>query len=130
MFNSLSNSTHDPNVGVSRLAASYTELDDENVKGAVRSVSELLGWGSGKRGAFGNIITEGSRVVIKPNFVLHANQGKGGILPLITHPALVVAAVEEALKAHPSEVLVGDAPIQSCNFDELLRTTRLEGWTD
>ena len=35
----------------------------------------LLGWHEQDRGALGNIIRPGEKVVVKPNLVLHANQG-------------------------------------------------------
>ena len=43
--------------------------------------------------------------------------------PPITHQALILTVVGEVLKANPSQITVGDAPIQSCDFDELLRRT-------
>lgn len=126
---SLPNSTDDLRVAIAQLRPTYLGMDDSNVKSAVRSVSESLGWASNERGAFGRAIPKGSRVVIKPNFVLHANQGGGGLLPLITHPSLVTAVAEEVLKADPSQLIVGDAPVQSCDFKALLRATGLDAWS-
>ena len=122
--------TEDPRVAISTLSAEYAGLGDARIKRAIQNVSEALGWTSDRRGAFGNVIPKGARVVVKPNFVLHENQGGGGFLPLITHPSLVVAAVEEALRAEPSELIVGDAPVQSCEFQELVQKTGLDNWSD
>ena len=90
-------------------------------------LADLAGW-LGTRGPLGNVIPEGARVLIKPNLVLHRNHGPEGIEPLITHPSLIRAATDAALRAGASEVLVGDAPLQSCNFEELLRSTGLDEW--
>ena len=111
-------------------AANYPTADGENeIVQAIRNNAENLGWADKERGCFGQVIAEGARVLIKPNLVLHANQGTGGMLPLVTHQSLIKAVVAEVLKANPAEVLVGDAPIQSCNFAELLRVTELDKWS-
>ena len=76
------------------------------------------------------MIPRGARVLVKPNLVLHENEGPWGIEPLVTHLSLIRAVVEGALRAEPSEVLVGDAPLQGCDFDRLLSVTGLGEWAD
>ena len=95
---------------------------------SIARVAGILGWSDQKGGPFGKIIPEGSRVLVKPNFVTHENQGPWGIEPLITHECLVRATVEAALESGAAQVLVGDAPIQECRFDELLKQTGLGQW--
>lgn len=130
MSNDLQKSIRDGRVSAAKLASpDYPASEGENeIARAIRQTGENLGWADEKRGAFGRIIDEGARVVIKPNLVLHFNQGTGGMLPLITHPSIIKAVVAEVLKANPARVLVGDAPIQSCNFTELMRSTGLDRW--
>lgn len=119
----------DYRVSVAEVTAAYPQSEGENeIVLAIRGNAENLGWSDGQRGAFGKVIKEGARVVIKPNLVLHKNQGTGGMLPLVTHPAIIKAVVEEVLKANPGQVVVGDSPIQSCDFSELLRVTKLDEW--
>lgn len=121
----------DGRVSAVRLSAAYPHRGGENeIVPAVRRACELLGWADEKRGAFGKVVAEGARVLVKPNFVTHFNQGAGGILPLVTHPSLIKAVVGEVLKANPAQVMVGDAPIQICDFAELLRVTELEWWSE
>lgn len=105
----------DPEAGVSR---------------AIARAASSLGWADRARGAFGKLIGNGERVLIKPNFVMHENQGPWGTEPLITHPSMVRATVNEALQSGASQVVVGDAPVQGCDFDALLRITGLDGWSD
>jgi len=69
-------------------------------------------------------------VLIKPNFVLHHNQGTGGMEPMITHQSVVKAVVKAALQSDAAEVLVGDAPIQTADFHELVKTTALDSWVE
>ncbi len=111
--------------------AVYPQIADENseVFRAVRQNAENLGWADEKRGCFGKVIEEGAKVLIKPNFVLHKNQGADGVLPLVTHVSIINAVVIEALKANPSQIIVGDAPIQRCDFDELLRANGFDEWS-
>lgn len=101
---------------------------DHEITRAIRQNAVNLGWEEKDRGAFGNVVPKGSRVIVKPNLVMHKNRGNGGILPLITHQAIIKTVVAEVLKADPEQVSVGDAPIQSCEFDYLLRITGLGEW--
>lgn len=120
----------DARVSAARLpSAEYPADGGENeIWRAICRNAENLGWADAERGCFGRVITEGARVLIKPNFVLHYNQGTDGMLPLVTHPSLIKAVVAEVLKANPAEVRVGDAPLQMCDFAALLRVTELDEW--
>lgn len=126
----------DPRVALAELPATdYAERDDAAEAQAVEALNNLarqLDWvdGTDERGAFARVIPPGARVLVKPNLVTHENQGPWGILPLVTHQSVIRAAVAEALRAAPSEVLVGDAPIQGCDFAELLKRMRLDAWAD
>ncbi len=132
MSNDLQKSIRDARVSAAKLASPvYPLMEGENeIARAVRQTGENLGWADEKRGAFGKIINQGARVLIKPNLVLHYNQGTGGMLPLVTHPSVIKAVVAEVLKANPAQVAVGDAPIQSCDFEKLLRLTELDRWAE
>ena len=119
-------------------AGGYTELsaelsDESNaepVAAALNRAAGLLGWADEERGPLARVVPRGSRVVVKPNLVLHENQGPWGMEPLVTHPSLIRAAVEAALRAGAAEVLVGDAPIQGCDFGRLLEVTGLGVWAE
>lgn len=106
-------------------SASYS---GEAVSAALERATRALGWADDGRGPFASTIPEGARVLIKPNFVMHQNEGPWGMDPLVTHPSLIRAVAEAVLRAGPSEVLVGDAPVQGCDFDQLLRSTGLDLW--
>jgi uncharacterized protein (DUF362 family) len=118
--------TFDPRVGATE-ASGY---DGDTVAVALERVSATLGWGIPERGALGGVVGEGARVLVKPNFVLHENQGPWGVEPLLTHGTVVRAVVEAALRAGAAEVLVGDAPVQGCDFRKLLAATGLDVWAE
>jgi len=112
----------------------YAELSGhggaDEVSDALGRAARLLGWADGEDNPLGRVVARGSRVLVKPNLVLHENQGPWGVEPLVTHPSLIRAAVEAALRAGAAEVLVGDAPVQGCDFDQLLEVTGLGAWAD
>ncbi|MDQ1559418.1 MAG: hypothetical protein QOD32_2478 [Pyrinomonadaceae bacterium] len=120
----------DNRAGSSRVDDNGTGVSGaDDITRALLQLSRELGWGDSDGGAFGHVIPTGARVLIKPNFVMHANQGAGGIEPLVTHQSLVRAAVEAALQTGAAEVSVGDAPVQGCDFPALLRATGLDEWS-
>jgi uncharacterized protein (DUF362 family) len=69
-------------------------------------------------------------VVVKPNWVMHANKGPWGLEPLVTHASLIRSVCEALLRTSLGELTVGDAPLQSCDFRSLLQDTGLESWAD
>jgi uncharacterized protein (DUF362 family) len=122
----------DPTVAIADTGTTTYSSDGNpaTIRPALETLAERMGWSDAGRGAFGSVIPEGGRVLIKPNLVLHENEGPYGMDPLVTHASLIRAVVEAALEAGPSRLGVGDAPIQSCDFDRLLTRTGLGGWAD
>ena len=112
------NSNFDPSLALVETAA----YDDDLIARAIGRLWSYLGWE--------NLIPPGARVLIKPNFVLHHNQSDGGMDPMITHQSVVKAVAHAALQSEAGEVVVGDAPIQTCDFDALLETTGLGEWAE
>ena len=104
-----------------------SRYDPESVRDALAQVTSHLPYVR-EKGA-GKLCAPGARVLVKPNFVTHANQGSWGIEPLITHETVVKAAVDLCLKSGAAEVLVGDAPIQGCDFATLLDSAHLRDWS-
>jgi uncharacterized protein (DUF362 family) len=74
-----------------------------------------------------DLIAEGDRVVVKPNWVYHENRSGQGLDCTVTHPSLVEAIVAEAAKCRPARIVVGDAPVQGCDFGALWRACDLSG---
>jgi len=61
----------------------------------------------------------GKRVLLKPNWVLH-NRKEDDELCMRTHNNFLLAALEIVLIKRPVSVLIGDAPIQGCKWDEII----------
>ena len=132
MENSPANHAFSPTVGIVRLpSCSYPAADqnDNPVSQALSRLAGVMGW-SDERGPFGRVVPPGARVLIKPNLVLHQNEGSGGLDCLVTHSSLIQAAVKAALQTEAAEIVVGDAPIQGCDFDALMESSKLRSWAD
>ena len=118
---SASKEAFNPNVAVARLASYPRSAQNlEVVEQALARLADILGW-SNEKGPFGRVIPSGARVLIKPNLVLHANEGPGGMECLVTHASIIRSVADAALGSGAAEVLIGDAPIQGCDFDALDR---------
>jgi uncharacterized protein (DUF362 family) len=91
----------------------YSKLDEEN-------------YGSAQWNPFGALISESDAVLIKPNWVHHANRSGRGLNCLVTDTSVIEAILRYVLKARPRSIIVGDAPVQGCDFDALLAETGID----
>lgn len=69
----------------------------------------------------GALVPPGAKIVVKPNWVLHRNEGGGGTDELITHASILRALLDYVFLSKPARVVVGDAPLQVCDFAALQR---------
>ncbi|MFZ0815692.1 MAG: DUF362 domain-containing protein [Candidatus Sulfotelmatobacter sp.] len=76
------------------------------------------------------LIPPGARIVIKPNWVFHHNQSGAGLDCLLTHSSIIEAAAKYADITHPAQLIIGDAPIQGCDFEQLRRLAGIDQLTD
>ncbi|MDG2222667.1 MAG: DUF362 domain-containing protein [Rubripirellula sp.] len=67
-----------------------------------------------------DIISPGQTVLLKPNWVYHKNQAPHGNASLVTHPEIVLQTLLEITAAKPARVILGDAPIQGCDWTRLI----------
>ena len=92
----------------------------------VRETFELAGYDEANVGTAGwnplrTFIGPGTCVTIKPNWVFHNNLSGQGLDCLVTSASLLGAVTELVLRAKPSKVIIGDAPIQGCNLPALMK---------
>jgi len=74
----------------------------------------------------GELVRPGERVLVKPNWVRHALQGLSSIECLVTHTSVLAGVLHYLVKARPSQIVVGDAPIQGCDFERLRQQCRID----
>lgn len=84
-------------------------LDDEN-------------YGTKEWNPLKEYVSPGDKVVLKPNMVMDFNPTGDGTDCLYTQPSIVAAIVDYVLIAlkGQGEIVIGDAPMQECNFEKLV----------
>ena len=63
---------------------------------------------------------EGKAILLKPNLVKQ-NDNPLDEICLFTHPNLILATLKVILECSPKSIVVGDAPIQDCHWEKMLR---------
>jgi uncharacterized protein (DUF362 family) len=91
---------------------------------AVRELFRIWGLDASRYGSIqwnplSVFISPGSKVVLKPNWVLHWNKSGSGMDCLVTHSSIVEAVLEYVALTRPGSVVVGDSPVQGCDFEAL-----------
>ncbi len=93
---------------------------------AVRNLFYLLGYdrenfGKKNWNPLGHLIKPGYRVVLKPNFVLHFNEGGYDIFANLTHPSVIRAIADYCYIAMQGEgsIVIAEAPQMNCELDKL-----------
>ena len=119
-----------PECGTSKVAA---DGPANEVYAAVRHVLADLAldeqnFGTAMWNPLQKYIGKGQRALIKPNWVLHANPRDGSVESLITHTSVIRAVLDYIVLAMEGfgTVDIADAPLQGCEFSELLRRANME----
>lgn len=68
---------------------------------------------------------KGKSILLKPNLVLQ-NRNQTDPICLFTHPNLIIATLKVLLECAPKSVVIGDAPVQNCDWNLMLSNTFLE----
>ncbi|MCR4418523.1 MAG: DUF362 domain-containing protein [Ignavibacteria bacterium] len=104
---------------------------------AVRNLFYLLGYdkenfGTEKWNPLGHLIKPGYNVVLKPNFVLHFNEGGYDIYASLTHPSIIRAIADYCLIALKGEgnLVIAEAPQMNCELDKIEQIMNLSSIFD
>ena len=121
-------STKYPEIVFEELATKENHVYDE-----VRNALFLYGFdeenfGTDKWNPFGSLIDQNSKVLIKPNLVMDHNRSGEGEECLYTHASVIAPVIDYVVKAQRGEgqIIVGDAPMQECDFDKLVQESGLK----
>ena len=63
---------------------------------------------------------KGKRILLKPNWVKHSSNENDEIC-LRTNDSFILAALEVVLSKSPGHVVIGDAPVQGCRWDRMIK---------
>ncbi len=99
----------------------------------LRRLFELLGYdavhaGTAEWNPLGHLVSPGNTVVLKPNFVVSRHARGGDLFAAITHPSTLRSLADYvliALRGH-GRIIIADSPQMDCDWDELMRATRLD----
>jgi uncharacterized protein (DUF362 family) len=133
-------------VAVARTKAAYEVRDDHSlapeIGGATSSADvalhqlfrtwrlDLDRYGTSSWNPLSALIPGGARIVIKPNWVFHENQRGAGMDCLLTHSSIIEAAAKYAGLTNPAQLIIGDAPIQGCDFAQLRKLAGIDEMAD
>jgi uncharacterized protein (DUF362 family) len=115
-------------VFVARTDATYQAFPYEGHDRVAAALDSLFtAWGRDAENPFDGWLTPGNTVVIKPNWVHHEDPVGGDLDALVTHSSLIKYVLDRAALALDGRgtIVIGDAPIQSCDFAALLERTRI-----
>lgn len=75
----------------------------------------------------GDLITPGDFVVIKPNLVMHHNNGAEDIRAVVTHASMIRPVLDYVIIALKGcgRIMIGDAPQANANFDYIVEKNGL-----
>jgi uncharacterized protein (DUF362 family) len=68
---------------------------------------------------------QAKRILLKPNWVLH-NRTETDEICLRTHDEFLLAGLEVVLSNNPISVMIADAPVQGCKWDQVVRPNFIE----
>ena len=75
---------------------------------------------------FGDLVGPGSRVLVKPNWVHHPRPCEDSLNSLVTHSHVIAAVLAYLEKVPGCNVVIGDAPVQGCEFEKLLTAYQIQ----
>lgn len=90
-------------------------------------------FGTGDWNPFREFIAQGETVLVKPNMVCHLNgDNRYGTDCLVTHPSIVRAVLDYVVLAlkGSGRIILADAPVQSCDFEILVKELHYDGIVD
>jgi len=104
--------------------------EDNLIYESFRNLLKLMGldkknWNTQEWNPFREIIQPGYKVLLKPNLVIDKFKHQNWIT---THPSIIRSVIDYviiALKGE-GEIIIGDAPLQQCNFKSLVKRVGLE----
>lgn len=76
-----------------------------------------------------DIVAPHDTVLLKPNFVMDSNPSGDGTDCLFTHPSVIAAIIDYviiAFRGGNGRIIIGDAPMQECNFENLISNSGLD----
>ncbi len=117
-----------------RITLSETNKVYEMVRATIAALGMDKGhFGTNEWNPFSEFILPGETILVKPNMVSHVNgNNEAGTDCLVTHPSIVRAVVDYVILAlrGKGRIILADAPVQSCDFDVLVKELHYDSLLD
>lgn len=95
--------------------------DEALIARLVHDALRALGLGqTNPQAPLADVIAPGMTVLLKPNWVLHRNDAGLGMDCMVTHSSVILAALAQVVACRPGRIVIGDAPLQGCQWDTLI----------
>lgn len=121
-------------------AVKYPEFNNMNILSKQNDVYETVrealhlmefdkaNFGTDRWNPLGEIVKPGDTVLIKPNMVMDYNRSGEGVDCLYTNAQVIVPIIDYVILAldGKGKIIIGDAPMQECRFDKLIRESGYE----
>ncbi|MFZ2522908.1 MAG: DUF362 domain-containing protein [Minisyncoccia bacterium] len=117
------------NISIVKTKDHYPDFPFETASHLDQALKNLfLGLGLSKDNPFSEYIKPGETALIKPNWVRDFNPLGYNIDSLISHTSLIKYLMDYLAisMAGRGKIIIGDAPLQNCNFENLKRGNRIE----
>lgn len=121
-----------PEYQFEELSKNENNVYDMVRNGLYRMEYDVEHYGMKEWNPLGNLIIPGNTVLIKPNLVMHSNPSGDGVQCLYTQVSVIAPIIDYvviALKGN-GKIIVGDAPMQECQFDILKNESGLQKLID
>ncbi len=113
-------------VNIQTVFGNGTERTIEGLQQVYNNHEQLLSFvKTVSEGVLTEATISGKQVLLKPNWVKHSYYPQDDIC-LRTHDSFLIAVLELVLSKKPAAVVIGDAPIQGCKWDEMLGNTFID----
>ena len=117
------------NVFIAKTRAEYPKFPYDDFNHSVYQTLRALfkAWGKDADNPFEEWVESGDVVVIKPNWVMDLNPLGYDTNSLITNSAIIKCVIDWAARALDGvgTIIIGDAPLQGCDFEKLVRISRV-----
>lgn len=99
---------------------------NSNLREALKQLFAL--WSFDNNNPLQSLIKPGQIALIKPNWVRDYNPLGHNLDSLITHTSLIAHLIDFLAKAMANQgtIIIGDAPLQNCNFKKLIQNSGIE----
>jgi len=119
----------DHKVFITQTKPAYPEFPyDDKEHSMARACRRLFSqWAEDPDNPFEQWLQPGNTVVLKPNWVMHTEPENPNAPALLTSTALIRHVIDCAARGlkNQGRIVVGDAPLQSCDFERMVRFTRI-----